>query len=162
MFLKKVFSAYSVGLRRAFGTTSSSIETYKITASSAGDGETSYISGKTNNTNKVGKPLEVVLATLSGCANTTACYYAKTLDIEIRNMSFQVEADYETSLFHSPSEEPNIFSQIRMNVEVDTDGTQEDLEKLRDIVAKQSPIQNMFCLSGVNIQTNWIKKKKKH
>ncbi len=159
MLLKRVFSASSLSLRRAFGTTSSSVETYKVTASSNPQGDTSYISGKTNSENKIGKPLETILAALSGCENTTACYYAKTLDIEIRNMSFQVEADYDTVRFHSVGE-PNIFSQIRMNVEVDTDGTQEDVDKLRDAVAKHSPIQNMLSMSGVDIQSNWIKKKK--
>ena len=162
MLLKKALPVYCVGLRRAFGTTSSSVETYKITASSSPDGETSYISGKTNTEHKVGKPLEAILATLSGCENTTACYYAKTLDMEIRSMSFHTEADYETSRFYSTGE-PNIFSQIRMNVEVDTDGTQEDVEKLRDVVAKQSPVQTMLNLAGVNIQSTWTKmKKEKH
>jgi len=160
MLLKKALSVYSVGLRRAFGTTPSSIETYKITASSTPDGETSYISGKTNNEYKIGKPLEFILATLAGCENTTASSYAKTLGIEIRSVSFQAEADYESSRFYSLEGKPNIFSQIRMNVEVDTDGTQEDVEKLRAVVAKHNPIQNMLSSSGVDIQSTWTKKKK--
>jgi len=160
MLLKKVLSLYPVALRRAFSSTSSSIETYKITASNTPQNGTSYISGKTNNENKIGNALETVLAALSGCGNTTACYYAKTLGIEIRNMSFQVEADYDPTRFVYAGKEPNIFSQIRMNIEVDTDGAQEDVDKLRDVVAKHSPIQNMLSMSGVDIQSNWIKKKK--
>ncbi len=156
MFLQKALSAYSVGLRRAFSTTS--IETYKITAQNTPQDGTSYISTKTNNEVKIGNALETVLATLSGCENSTASYSAKTLGIEIRNMSFKVEADYDGMRFVVAGQDPNIFSQIRMNVEIDTDGTQEDIDKLRDVVAKHSPIQNMLSLSGVDVQSNWIKK----
>jgi len=163
MLLKKALPLFSKNFKWAtFSTASSSIETYKITATNTPQAGTSYVSGKTNTEFKIGNALETVLATLSGCENTTACYYAKTLGIEIRNISFQVEADYDAGRFVNAGEEPNIFSQIRMKVEVETDGTQEDVEKLRDIVAKHSPIQNMLSMSGVDIQTDWTKIKKKH
>jgi len=159
MFQKRsCLTLFVYKLKNSFST---SIETYKITAKGPATGGVIFTSGKTKNEFEIKSAIDSLLASLVGCENTTACYYAKTLDIEVRNISFEVEADYDARLFVQSLDTPNRFSQIRIKAEVDTDGTREDVEKLKELVLQHSPIDNMLRMAGVEFQESWTKKQKK-
>lgn len=144
---------------RKFATTAAKrFSTYKITAEGQPPGGVNWISGKSGEEKKMEHELEALLGTLAGCESATAAYYAKKNRINFQGMTFKIEADYDFRAHLEGESVPNRFTQVRVEAEVATDGTQEDVDKLKGLVKTFCPVYNMIKLSGVDIQTNWVKK----
>jgi len=154
--LLKVFPG---NISRNFATTASKkVGTYKITAEGQPPGGVNWISGKTGEEKKMEHELEALLGALAGCESATASFHAKKSGINFQGISYKIEADYDFRAHLEGEKVPNRFTQVRVEAEVLTDGSQEDVDKLDELVKTFCPIYNMIKLSGVDIQTKWIKK----
>jgi len=120
--------------------------------------DSEWISGKTQKERDTEHELEYLLGALAGCETATAAKYGEANDIKFRKMDFQVEGDYDFKAHMAGKDLPNRFTQVRMNVTVDTDASQEQVDKLRQLVQENCPINYMLRKSGVDFQVVWKKK----
>lgn len=55
----------------------------------------------------------------------------------------------------------NHLSEVHIDVDVESDGTQEDLDKIHKKVENSCPVYQMLKTSGVKINNNWKNTQKK-
>jgi len=88
---------------------------------------------------------EAALHALSCCMGVTYAYNAAAMGIDIRNLSFEMETD--TSLLGFLEMDPNVrpgLSPIRVKVNLDCNGTPEQVRELHDKVNRTSPLVDTF------------------
>ena len=107
-------------------------------------------------TNQGLTPTETLMASLIGCTNVISKRIAHKMGIELGEMDIQLSAKFDrrgTML----EEEINVpFSEVTMDIEIDTDATEEQINMLKIDLAKFCPIAKVLRGSGVNIIENWI------
>jgi len=133
-------------------------ETYSITAQGTHPGGVTWKSGKTGKEHHTEHELESLLGALAGCQSSTASYYAKEAGIDYKNLYFSLEGDYDFNTHLKNSDAPNRFKKVRVNVEVETDGSDKQIAELRKLVEAHCPIDHMLKKSGVDFDVNWKKK----
>ncbi len=143
---------------RNFATASKRITTYHITAEGQPPGGVNWVSGKTGEEKRMEHELEGLLGALAACESATAAFYAKKNGINLQGMSYKIEGDYDFRAHLEGEKVPNRYTQVRVEAEVLTDASQEDIDKLDGLVKKFCPVYNMIKLSGVDVQTKWVKK----
>ena len=88
---------------------------------------------------------EVALHALSSCMGVTYAYTAAAMGIDITSLSFELESDTDLRGFMELDQ--NIrpgLSQIRVKVNLDCNGTPEQIEALHAQVLKTSPLYDTF------------------
>ena len=107
-------------------------------------------------TNQGLTPTETLMASLIGCTNVISKRIAHKMGIELGEMDIQLSAKFDrrgTML----EEEINVpFSSVTMDIEIDTDATEEQMTALKTDLAKFCPVAKVLRGSGVKITENWI------
>jgi uncharacterized OsmC-like protein len=88
---------------------------------------------------------EIALHSLSSCLSVTYAYNAAAMGIDIKNLSFEMETDADLVGFLEldKSVRPGL-SQIRVKVNLDCNGSPEQVQELHAKVARTSPLVDTF------------------
>lgn len=88
---------------------------------------------------------EAILHGLSSCMSVTYAYTAAAMGIDIYNLSFDLETDTDLRGFMQMDDVRPGLSQIRVKVNLDCNGTPQQIEELHAQVLKASPIYDTLC-----------------
>ena len=100
-------------------------------------------------------PTETMLGALIGCTNVIANRLASEIGISLSEMEISLTADFNRlgAMLVEEIEQP--FSNVIMNISVTSDGNVEQLEWLKESLAKYCPVAKVLRNSGINIQEIW-------
>ena len=107
-------------------------------------------------TNQGLTPTETLMASLIGCTNVISKRIAHKIGIELGEMDIQLSAKFDRRGTMLEEEIDVPFSEVTMDIEIDTDATEEQINMLKIDLAKFCPIAKVLRGSGVNIIENWI------
>ena len=94
-----------------------------------------------NGQNKGPKPSELVLAALAACQETTYRIFAEDMGIDIVKISVQLRGTQDLRGFMALDDEiPAGFTTIEGKIFIQSDATEEDLERLRQRVDQHCPV----------------------
>jgi len=89
-------------------------------------------------------PLEVALGSLGTCMTVAYAAFAAVMGITVKVLRVEIEGDLDVGpLYHVEDKSPFGFSQMRMNVFIDSDATENQLRELDELAQRKSPILNM-------------------
>jgi len=87
------------------------------------------------------RPSEYVLAALAACHEVTYRLYADAMDIPLKNIAVTVTGVSDAKGFFSLDEEtPAGFSEIVGTIAIDSEATDDDIERLRQAVNRHCPV----------------------
>ncbi|KAL4481558.1 hypothetical protein ABPG74_007647 [Tetrahymena malaccensis] len=107
-------------------------------------------------------PIELLLSSLVGCENIVAKKIASHLGFKINQAKFDIKAERDDrGLNDLPMTEDSPISsglqRIWGTVYVDTDGTDEQLQQMNQILKKRCPVARMIVDSGCKLEVEWKK-----
>jgi uncharacterized OsmC-like protein len=96
--------------------------------------------------NEGANPVEFLLHSLAGCVTTTIVLHAAARDIQIEELSTQLEGDIDLrGLLGLDDSVPPGYEQIRIKVNVKADCSDEELDDLLGYAQEHSPVCNTVC-----------------
>lgn len=99
-------------------------------------------------------PLDVLLFSLGGCLGTIAAIVAKQERINLRGFEIEIEGDYDSdNLMGKTTEGRAGFTEIRVNVNIDADLTDEEKREFFHKVDSRCPTSDNL-INKTNIQFN--------
>ena len=108
-------------------------------------------------TNEGPSPTATAYASLIGCTNVIGQKCAAKLGVQVGNLSFAMEVDFDRRGVLLMEEVEVPFTAIRLEVSADGPASQEDLTLVADETAKYCPIAKLFENSGANLNVMWKK-----
>ena len=100
-------------------------------------------------------PTETVVAGLIACTNVISNRIAESMDVEFQNMEIKCDYDFDPRGAQMKQEVDLVFIEIRMAISVNSNGTPEQIEKIRSDLAKFCPIAKLFTQAGGKIIDTW-------
>ena len=87
------------------------------------------------------RPSEYVLAALAACHEVTYRLYADAMDIDLQDIAVSVTGKSDANGFFDLDDEARAgFSEVYGTIEVVSDASEEDLERLRQAVNRHCPV----------------------
>ncbi len=102
-------------------------------------------------------PTETAFSALIGCTNVIGNKCAKSLGVDIGNLSFEMEIDFDRRGVLLMEEVEVPFKAIRLSVTSDGPAEQADLDRVGVETAKFCPIAKLFENSGTDLTVKWLK-----
>lgn len=106
-------------------------------------------------TNQGFSPTETAFAAFIGCTNTIGHKCAANLGIDIGNLSFVMEVDFDRRGVLLMQEVEVPFKAIRLDVASDGSATQEELDRVAQDTAKYCAISKLYQNSGTDLTVTW-------
>ncbi len=101
-------------------------------------------------TNKAMNPIELLLNSLGGCLSISVSAFSKATKVDVRNCRVEVSGDLDPDGFLGKNDDVRVgLTQIRYNIEIESDSPQDRIDKLIEMVEKRCPVSN--TLTGVEI-----------
>ena len=107
-------------------------------------------------TNAGPTPTSTALAALVGCTNVIGNKVADKMGLAINILRIETIADFDRRGVTLTNEVDVPFSSLRLNVEIETAATQDEIDKLASEVAKFCPLSKLFRQAGTKIEEEWI------
>ena len=106
-------------------------------------------------TNQGLTPTETLMASLLGCTNVISQRIAHHMGVTIGSLdiALSVQFDRRGVMLEEDVERP--FSNVVMDIDVTTDATAEQMEKLKTDLQKFCPIAKVIRGGGITITENW-------
>ena len=100
-------------------------------------------------------PTETLMSSLMACTNVISQRIAQGMGVEMGEMKISFSADFNRlgAMLQEEIETP--FSNIVLDIEVATNATPEQLEKIKTDLAKFCPVAKVMRGSGITITENW-------
>lgn len=93
--------------------------------------------------NQAMNPIEMLLSSLGGCLVISAQVFAKECDVQLKNISVDIEGDLDTNGFLGKDPEvPAGLLDIRVNINLDTDSPSENVMKLVETIENRCPVSD--------------------
>lgn len=108
--------------------------------------------------NKGPNPLEYLLGSLSGCTSIIAFYVAKEQHFSYSSLDFSVEGTFDPRGYAGIEDIRTYFQTVVLTNVIDTDESDEAIEKLAMEVERRCPVYNIMKDAGVDITSHWVKK----
>lgn len=108
-------------------------------------------------TNTGFSPTETAYSALIGCTNVIGNKCAKKLDVDIGNLSFDMEIDFDRRGVLLIEEVDVPFKAIRLTVTSDGPATEADLTRVGAETDKYCPIGKLYQQAGTDLTVNWRK-----
>jgi len=108
-------------------------------------------------TNDGPSPTAAAYASLVGCTNVIGNKCAHKLGIDIGNLSFEMEVDFDRRGVLLMEEVDVPFTAIRLTVTSDGAASENELAQVAAETAKFCAISKLFEKSGTNLAINWRK-----
>lgn len=109
-------------------------------------------------TNQGLTPTETLMASLIGCTNVISKRIAHHMGVEMGEMDIQLTSDFDRRGVTLQHEVERPFSNIVMDITVETNATPEQLDAIKGDLGKYCPIAKVIRGSGVTITENWTTK----
>lgn len=92
---------------------------------------------------KAMNPVEMLLSSLGGCLVISAQVFSEECNVELKDISVNVEADLDTDGFLGKDPEvPAGLLDIRVNINFDTDSPPENVKKLMETIENRCPVSD--------------------
>lgn len=106
-------------------------------------------------TNQGATPTETLATALAGCINVISHRVADSLGIELGEMSIDVVSHFDRRgvMMEEALEVP--FPQMDVDIRVVTSASDDEIEKLKDGLAKYCPLSNVIRASGTQLNETW-------
>lgn len=142
-----------------FSTQKSSLKTYLLTGQSSSPAAVKATFNSTKATHEFGAPLEILVYSLISCENVTLRTIAKEQKVKFGTINYKrAEAFYDTKGFFG-LDPNNKFSKVELDIEIETDGSEEKMNEILRLAKGRCPVYNMLHLAGVEIISNVTFKK---
>lgn len=103
-------------------------------------------------------PTETLMSSLIGCTNVISNKIAKKMGVTLGRMDVKLTADFDRRGTMLLEEVEHPFSNIVMDIQVETDATGEQLQTLKNDLSKFCPIAKVLRGSGITVTENWTTK----
>lgn len=103
-------------------------------------------------------PLEYVAAALNGCKAVMVPLIAKELNFSFSGISFETAGYVDIRGLMGEKGVRTYFENIVFTLEIETEESDEALEKLKAEVERRCPVYNMFVEAGISVEVDWKKK----
>lgn len=100
-------------------------------------------------------PVEAVLSALGACQAIVARVYAEKFQIEFEDLWVEVEGDLDTDGFMNISDVRRGYSEIRYNIHIKTDASDEKVAEFVTFIEKTCPVGDTIA-NPVNLKLNEI------
>ena len=107
-------------------------------------------------TNRGLSPTETMMSSLIGCTNVISKKIAHKMGFELGEMDITLKAKFDRRGTMLEEEVEIPFPSITMDIEVDTNASEEQMNAMKIDLAKFCPIAKVLRGSGVEIVENWI------
>lgn len=88
-------------------------------------------------------PVQYVLAALCGCLNVVGHMIADEMGLTIRGLEFEAEGDLDPAkLFGKPGGKRAGYEEIRVDIKVDTDASEQELAQWLEKVDERCPVSD--------------------
>lgn len=102
-------------------------------------------------------PLSYVLGALTSCNQVTGSLVAKDLGIDVARWAFRVQGDLDPSVIAGGAEGNANFDRVTVAVTVETDATEEQVQRLASETERRCPVTQMFRRSGLDYSSAWTR-----
>ncbi len=102
-------------------------------------------------------PTETAYAALIGCTNTIGNKCANKLGIDIGQLGFEMEVDFDRRGVLLLAEVDVPFTAIRLTVSCDGPANQQELDRVAAETAKYCAVSKLYERAGTNLDINWRK-----
>ena len=109
-------------------------------------------------TNEGLSPTETLMSALIGCTNVISNKIAKRMGFRLGRMDMALSWQFDRRGTMLIEEVERPFSDLRLEIEVETSGTEAEMATLREDLQKFCPIAKVIRGSGVTITENWTLK----
>ncbi|WP_339062816.1 OsmC family protein [Tepidibacillus marianensis] len=100
--------------------------------------------------NKAMNPVEMLLSALGGCISITIAAFSKAAHVEVKDCKVHVTGDLDPDGFLGLSKDVRKgFTQIRYQVELVSDSSEDKIKKLMQMVEEKCPVSD--TLKGVEV-----------
>src|SRR6056297_1052619 len=86
-------------------------------------------------------PVEITLASLAGCLSITSAFLANKMNVEINNLSIDVEGEIDEKAMSS-AEIDSGFKEIRYDLKIDSDSSEDQVKKLYQSIENYCPVSD--------------------
>ncbi len=100
-------------------------------------------------------PTETFMASLIGCTNVITHSIAHKMGVEIANMNIEIDYDFAFLGARVIEEVALPFPEVRMTINLETAATPEQIDHIKEDLAKFCPVAKMFRNAGCNIVETW-------
>lgn len=112
-------------------------------------------SGTESHSFEIHNAFEGVMGSLAACQNAAIGALTKEGKFKVSKINFKkMESQYNLEKFMAGGKE-NKIDDIVLEAEFETNGTQADLDALKEKVHKHCPVYNLITSAGVNIKSTW-------
>ena len=101
-------------------------------------------------------PTETALAALAGCTNVIGNKVAHHLGIAIDNVEISIVADFDRRGVTLSEEIDVPFEALKLRVELDTEASDQDVQRIATEVAKFCPLAKLFRQAGTKLEEEWV------
>lgn len=102
-------------------------------------------------------PLQALLGALIGCETITAVAVAKEMDIDLHNLSFSVNGEYDTRGLKGDPNVRTYFENVKIKVAFQSNESLERINTLQLETERRCPIYNLLKSAGVKLVSHWEK-----
>lgn len=106
-------------------------------------------------TNQGLTPTETLMSSLIGCTNVMTYHIAHAMGVEVTSMDTALSAQFDKRGVMLLEEVERPFSNIILDIEIISNATAEQLDKIKGDLKKYCPIAKVLRGSGVTITENW-------
>ncbi len=85
-------------------------------------------------------PAELVLCALGACQSIVARVYAAQFNINLKQFRMEIEGDIDIDGFLNKAEVRSGFTEIRYNIHIESDASEEQLKKFIAFIGQKCPI----------------------
>jgi putative redox protein len=100
-------------------------------------------------------PLSYALGALTSCNQVTGSLVAKDLGVTLGRWSFRIQGDLDPSVIAGGADGNANFDSVRVDVEVETDASDEQFARLRAETERRCPVTQLFVRSGLDYASTW-------
>lgn len=106
-------------------------------------------------TNQGLTPTETLMASLIGCTNVITNRIAHAMGVEIGGMTIALTTEFDRRGVSLQEEVEVPFQSVTMDIEVATDASADQLDKIKADLGRFCPIAKVIRASGTTINENW-------
>lgn len=101
-------------------------------------------------------PLETMLAAFLSCTNVIAHVVAGDMGLKIDGMKLEAVGEFDNRGVFAKADVSVPFPRILLEVGLDTDATPDQIEALREAVARRCPVSVILRQAGTRIEERWF------